>query len=56
MKNSNKICGYCYTQLYDVEQEPNGILFYNRKQKFSNEGLNRIYKANKKTATIEGGK
>ena len=56
MKKSNKICGYCYTQLYDVEQEQNGILFYNRKQKFSDEGLERILTANKKRATIEGGK
>ena len=55
MKNSKKICGYCYTQLYDVEQEQNGILFYNRTHKFSDEGLKRIYIANKKTAIIEGG-
>ena len=54
MKESKKICGYCYTQLYDVEQEQNGILFYNRKQKFSNSGLNRIANANKKIAKIEG--
>jgi beta-galactosidase/beta-glucuronidase len=56
MKESKKICGYCYTQLYDVEQEQNGIVYYNRKHKFSNEGLNRIYKANKSKAMIEGGK
>jgi len=29
-----KICGYCYTQLYDVEQEVNGLCTYNRDFKF----------------------
>jgi beta-galactosidase/beta-glucuronidase len=28
------ICGYCYTQLTDVEQEQNGIYFYDRTAKF----------------------
>lgn len=32
--NSSKyLCGYCFTQLYDVEQEKNGILTYNRMYK-----------------------
>ena len=28
------VCGLCYTQLYDVEQEVNGIYTYERKPKF----------------------
>jgi beta-galactosidase/beta-glucuronidase len=28
------ICGYCYTQLTDVEQEQNGVYFYDRSPKF----------------------
>lgn len=30
-----KISGFCYTQLYDVEQEENGLYFYNRCDKLS---------------------
>ena len=29
-----KICGFCYTQIYDVEQEQNGLYTYSRKPKF----------------------
>ena len=28
------ICGYCYTQLTDIEQEQNGIYNYDRSEKF----------------------
>jgi len=28
------ICGFCYTQLYDIEQEANGLYTYRRKPKF----------------------
>lgn len=31
------ICGFCYTQLYDVEQEVNGLCTYARKPKFDPE-------------------
>jgi len=34
-----KIAAVCYTQLYDVEQEVNGLLTYNRKPKFSAEAI-----------------
>ncbi len=37
------ICGYCYTQLYDVEQEKNGIFTYDRKQKFDNLEIKKIF-------------
>jgi len=30
----SRIAGICYTQLYDVEQEVNGLLTYDRKAKF----------------------
>ena len=33
LKNKN-ILGFCYTQLYDVEQEINGLMTYDRKFKF----------------------
>lgn len=32
--NSKKINGFCYTQLYDIEQERNGLYTYNREPKF----------------------
>lgn len=48
-----KLSGYCYTQLYDVEQEENGLLTYARKAKFSAEGIRRIREANAAPAAIE---
>ena len=33
INDSTGLCGYCYTQLYDVEQEVNGLLTYDRKFK-----------------------
>ena len=29
-----QIFGFCYTQLYDVEQERNGLYNYDRSEKF----------------------
>ena len=37
------ITGYCYTQLTDVEQEKNGLYFYDRKPKFSPEKYYEIF-------------
>jgi hypothetical protein len=34
--------GYCYTQLTDIEQEQNGMYFYNRKPKFDVERIRKI--------------
>ena len=31
--DSPAVCGFCYTQLTDVEQEINGLLTYDRKPK-----------------------
>ena len=45
-----KICGFCYTQLYDVEQEVNGLYTYDRKPKFDPAIIRKI---NQKKAGIE---
>ncbi len=45
-----KMLGFCYTQLTDVEQELNGIYYYDRTPKFDAEIL---YKINSKKAAIE---
>ncbi len=45
-----KICGFCYTQLYDVEQEVNGLYTYKREPKFD---VDFIRKVNQQKAEIE---
>ncbi len=40
-----EIAGSCYTQLYDVEQEVNGLLTYNRRPKFSAAAVREIVSA-----------
>lgn len=45
------IMGFCYTQLYDVEQEVNGLYTYEREKKFAD--YSRIISANRKKAAIE---
>ncbi len=47
------ICGLCYTQLYDVEQEKNGLYTYGREKKFSQEVYDRLKKAMEAKAAIE---
>ena len=42
--------GFCYTQLYDVEQEHNGLMTYERKFKFDPEIFRKI---NSRQAAIE---
>jgi beta-galactosidase/beta-glucuronidase len=37
-----QIGGICYTQLYDVEQEVNGLLTYDRRPKFSAEAIRKL--------------
>jgi len=44
------ISAFCYTQLYDVEQEVNGLLSYNRQPKFD---LREVKKINQEVAAIE---
>lgn len=48
--NNNKIMGFCYTQLTDVEQEQNGLYTYDRKAKFD---PRIFYDINTKKAAIE---
>ena len=45
-----RICAFCYTQLYDIEQEVNGLYYYDRKPKFDAE---RIREINTQPAAIE---
>lgn len=45
-----KIMGLCYTQLTDVEQEQNGVYFYDRTEKFD---VSKFYKVLQRKAKIE---
>ena len=47
IKNTHYITGYCYTQLTDVQQEINGLVDENRKEKFSDEIIYKIRSINK---------
>jgi beta-galactosidase/beta-glucuronidase len=38
-----QVWGFCYTQLTDVEQEQNGIYYYNRKPKFDMKRIHAIF-------------
>lgn len=44
------IMGFCYTQLYDIEQETNGLYDYDRKPKFNPDIF---YEINSRRAAIE---
>lgn len=48
--NNKNIMGFCYTQLYDIEQEVNGLYTYNREPKFDPQIIRAI---NTQTAQIE---
>ena len=48
-----KIFALCYTQLTDVEQEKNGLYYYNRKPKFSKEVMEKLRAAMAAKAAIE---
>lgn len=48
--NNPHMFGFCYTQLYDVEQETNGLYTYSRKAKFDMEIIKKI---NARKAAIE---
>lgn len=43
MKMFPFISGYCYTQLTDVEQEQNGLYYYDRRPKFDIQRLRSIF-------------
>jgi len=42
MLDNPNLFGFCYTQLTDIEQERNGLYFYNRKPKFDAKKLHAI--------------
>ena len=42
--HSDKICGFCYTQLTDVEQEQNGVYYYDRGSKFDMKRVSDIFR------------
>ena len=42
------VCGFCYTQLYDIEQEVNGLYTYERKPKFDMEKIKAIIGAKRR--------
>lgn len=45
-----RMFGFCYTQLYDIEQEQNGLYYYDRTPKFDTEKFREI---NSRKAAIE---
>ncbi len=47
------IFGLCYTQLYDVEQEANGLYTYQREPKFGEEIMERIRRIFEGKAGVE---
>lgn len=49
LENPN-VCGFCYTQLTDIEQEQNGIYFYDRSPKYD---VKLIAAINRKPAAYE---
>ena len=46
---SEHVWGYCYTQLTDVEQEENGIFYYDRRAKYDSARLKSIFGKNPTT-------
>lgn len=51
--SNSKMMGFCYTQLYDVEQEQNGLYTYDRNEKFSKKNYEKIKEINTGIAEIE---
>ena len=48
-----RICGFCYTQFTDIEQEQNGLYKYDRSRKFSDRIYDAIRAVNTQIAAIE---
>ena len=44
LEMNDKMWGYCYTQLTDVEQEQNGIYYYDRGSKYDMERIRAIFR------------
>lgn len=53
MAEHPRVCGFCYTQLTDVEQEQNGLYCYDRTPKFAPATYDRIRAANERIAAVE---
>ena len=53
LTDNEKMFGFCYTQLYDIEQEQNGLYTYDRNKKFEDDIYFLIKNANMKRAKIE---
>jgi beta-galactosidase/beta-glucuronidase len=53
MLDNPEICGFCYTQLYDIEQEVNGLYYYDRTPKFSPELMAKLKQVNSAPAKYE---
>lgn len=51
--SNKKMFGFCYTQLYDIEQEQNGLYTYDRQKKFDAEIYESIIRVNTQLAEIE---
>lgn len=51
--SNKKMFGFCYTQLYDIEQEQNGLYTYEREKKFSDRIYDEIISVNTQLAEIE---
>lgn len=49
----DQCCAYCYTQLTNIEQEQNGIYYYDRTMKFTEENFKKIRDAFAGKAAIE---
>ena len=47
------ICGFCYTQIVDVELEKNGIYTYDREKKFDMQRIKRIFSKSREQAKKE---
>jgi hypothetical protein len=43
LKGAKHVMGFCYTQLTDVEQEKNGIYYYDRTPKFDMKRIKSIF-------------
>ena len=51
--SNSRMAGFWYTQLYDVEQEQNGLYDYDRNPRFSEETTNKICAALRKMSAVE---
>jgi beta-galactosidase/beta-glucuronidase len=54
MLDNPNLCGWCYTQLYDIEQECNGLYYYDRRPKFPPHRMAELQKINSAPARASG--